>query len=131
MGNELFGIDIAGIVAEEIGPGLLDVVFTNYQLGNRTAGDLSAGRAKTPTSYSCKGFWESYPTRLIDGEIILQTDRRAVLIGDTMPAGVIPKEGTQITIEGKTLAVVRLESRDPAAAVYVFQCRDRRGPDGQ
>ena len=54
-------------------------------------------------------------------------DRRAVLIGDTIPAGGHPEVDDAITIEGQTLYMVKLESRDPAAAVYVYQCRDR-GP---
>lgn len=131
MGNELFGVDIAGIVADTLGEGLLDVVVTRYAEGARDANNLTGGRPKTPTTVEgIKGFWDDFTGTPPPGIELEVGDRKAVLIGDTIPAGGQPLKNDAITIEGVTLYMVQLASRDPAAAVYVYQCRDRRGPDG-
>lgn len=135
-GNELFGIDIAGIVADAIGDGLPDVTIVTTTWGARNPSDLSAGLSGTPmTITGVKGFWEDYSPNQVDGTNILLNDRKAVLIGDTLPAGYVPGQGDEITVHEDlgdvTLSVVKLQSRDPAAATYVVQCGDRSGPDGQ
>lgn len=133
MGNDLFGIDIAGIVADNIGPGLLDVRITRTPRGARQAGDLTGGKvAEGPDSWDCKGFWEDFTATPPPGVELELNDRKAVLIGDTIPAAALPlRVNDAITIEGLTLFMVKQLSRDPAAAVYVLLCRDRAGPDGQ
>ena len=130
MGNPLFGVDIAGIVADVIGPAVLDVTITRYVRGARDPNNLTAGVALTPVTFACKGFWEDYSGLAPPGVTVEENDRKAVLIGDTIPDGGIPQRNDEITIEGATLFVAKLQSRDPAAAVYVFQCGDRRGSDG-
>jgi hypothetical protein len=124
-------MDIAGIVADVIAPGLLDVTLTTYAIGARTPGQLSAGQARVPSVHlGTKGIWEDISPALIDGTQIMVNDRLAMLIGNTIPAGVKLKANDQITIEGISLYVIRLISRDPAAATYRYLCRDRKGPDG-
>lgn len=131
MGNPLFGIDIAGIVAENIGPGVHEVTLAiKPASGTRDPANLSAGIDRTPEIKTCRGFWEDFTPGQI-GDQVLATDRKAVLIGDTVPAGVTLKKGDEITIEGQTLMFWRWHSRDPAGAVLTAQCRDQRGPDGQ
>jgi hypothetical protein len=132
VGNKLFGVDISGLVAKHIAPGLLDVTLTTWALGNRTAGKLAEGRARVPTVHDrgIKGMWEDISPALVDGQQILVGDRIGFLIGDTIPAGVVLKTNDQITIEGLSLYVIRLLRRDPAAATYRYLCRDRKGPDG-
>lgn len=129
MGNGLFsvdGVDIAGLVAEHIGPRVLDATLTIFDQGARDPAKLTGGKARTPRPpQKCKGFWRSYSTRAIDGQIILTGDRRAVLIGDTNAAAIAAlKPRDLIAMEGVTYAIVRLEKRDPAAATWTFQCRD-------
>ncbi len=133
MGNALFGIDIAGFVADAIGPQLLDATLIVYTSGARDPQNLTAGPQRSANQYTCKGFWEDYSSFLVTTRPengIEASDRKAVLIGDTIPAGVELKEGDQIEIEGFALSFLRWESRDPAGAVYVAHCRDQRGSDG-
>jgi hypothetical protein len=125
MGNKLFGVNISGLVAKHIGPGLLPAVITVITTGSRTS--LTGGRSKVPTTYTARGIWEDVDPSKVDGEQILATDRVAMLIGDTIQGGVIAKLDDRITIEGITLNVVRLLNRDPAAATYRYLCRDRAG----
>jgi hypothetical protein len=134
MGNELFGIDLAGILADALGDGLLDVTITRYVYGERDPNALTRGRSRTPVIFECKGFWEDYADDAPPGITVEVGDRKAVLLGDTIPAGGIPQKNDMITVHEEagdsSLYVWLLQSRDPAAAVYVFQCRDRQGPDG-
>jgi hypothetical protein len=131
MGNELFGVDIAGIIADNLGPGLLDVTVTRYTRSAREAGNLTGGRAKTPATVTgIKGMWASLPKDPPAGVVFELNDRVAFLIGDTIPAGGQPLRNDAIEIEGLTLYMVQLIARDPAAATYSYLCRDRRGPDG-
>jgi hypothetical protein len=130
MGSELFGTDIAGIIADTIGEGLLDVVVTRQAEGTRNPGSLTGGKPRTPTEFEgIKGFWEDFTGLPPPGIVLEIGDRKAVLIGDTIPAGGHPLKDDAITIEGETLYVGRLLSRDPAAAVYVYLCHDRAGAD--
>lgn len=131
MGNRLFGVDIAGIVAKNIGPGLLPVTITRVTEGVRQPGNLSGGREATSAQITgTRGIWEDLPRNPPPGIEFELNDRIAMLIGNTIPAGFIPQRGDAIEIEGITLTVVQLLSRDPAAASYRYLCRDHVGPDG-
>lgn len=128
MGNPIMGVDIAGIVAEVFGGQLADVTITRRTRGARNPAALTAGRPVVPEVVEgITGFWDDYTGLPPAGIELKLGDRRAVLIGDTIPVGGHPEVDDAITIEGETLYMVKLESRDPAAAVYVYQCRDR-GP---
>lgn len=132
MGNELFGIDIAGIVADQIGPGVLDVLLTEPVRGARDFSNLTGGRAPLPAAtFKARGFWEDFTGTPPPGVTILPDDRKAVILGDTIEAGAVPERGWHVTIEGVKLVIVKKLNRDPAAAVYTFQCRDRLGPGAQ
>jgi hypothetical protein len=131
MGNKLFGVDVAGIVARNVGPGVLPVALSEPRYGARIAGNLTGGRPQiAPLSHGARGFWEDFTGDPPPGVEVLANDRKAVILGDSLPAGVVPERGWDVTIEGVTLGIVKLLNRDPAAAVYVYQCRDRQGPDG-
>lgn len=129
MGNELFGVDIAGIVADNVGPAVLPVSLSKPVRGARQPGNLTGGlEPQEPVVYTAQGFYDDITgTPPPDFKV---NDRKAVIIGDTLPAGVVPEKDWEITIEGITLTIERLLSRDPAAAVYAYLCRDRAGPDG-
>lgn len=130
MGNKLFGVDIAGLVARHVGPGLLDATIEREQQGTeRQAGNLTGGLIKAaPASWGCKGFWEDFTGQPPPGVLIEANDRKAVLIGDSIPDAALPlKLDDKITIEGTSLFMVKVLNRDPAAAVYTLLCRDRRG----
>lgn len=134
MGNELFGVDIAGIIADALGDGLPDVTIERYTRGEREPGNLTGGRVKgTPETIQCKGFWDDFTGTPPPGVEVQLKDRKLVLIGDTIPAGGHPRRNDACTVHEDAgdvmLYCVGPVSRDPAAAVYVYQCRDRRGDE--
>lgn len=128
MGNKLFGVDIAKLVAQNIGPGVLDATLTKVSAGTRTSGSLTAGTNPTTTDYACKGFLDSQAVRFINGTLVREGSKVVVLIGDTISGGTIaPAPGDRITIEG-TEYVIPTDGtidRDPAAATYVCEVRPR------
>lgn len=130
MGNKLFGVNISGIVKNAIAPGLLAVVITRDTYGARDDNNLTGGQAKTgATVKGIRGIWEDLPRSPPPGVEFEQNDRIALLIGDTIPAGGLPRKNDTITIEGLSLYMVQLLNRDPAAASYRYLCRDRKAPE--
>lgn len=128
MGNALFGVDVAGLVARHIGPGVLPVVLSEPRSAARDPAKLTGGRVPLdPILHDARGFWEDFTGK--PPPDVLVTDRKGIVLGDTLPAGVVPDSGWSMTCEGVTLRIVRRLSRDPAAAVYAFVCRDAAGPD--
>lgn len=136
MGNEIFGVDLAGTLADALGDGLPDVTITREALGDRDPDDLTGGPvAGDPLTFSAKGFWEDFTGLPPPGVTIELDDRKLVIIGDTADNGCLPlRRNDAVTVHEDvgdlTLYVVGPIRRDPAAAVFEYQCRDRRGPDG-
>lgn len=118
----LFGVDIAGVIAQAMGPGLLAATLIKVFPGTRTSGNLAGGTNASTLSYPARGFTESYRASQIDGDLVRRGDRKVVLLGATIPGRVVPEAGDRLTIEGRTFSVVRVE-RDPAAATYTLQVR--------
>jgi hypothetical protein len=88
MGNPLFGVDIAGIIADALGDGLLDVTSPATTRATRDANNLTGGKPKDARDgHGIKGFWEDFTGQPPPGVEIELGDRKAVLIGDTIPAG--------------------------------------------
>jgi hypothetical protein len=134
MGNVLFGVDVAGLIADALGGGLPVATITRAVPGARDPGDLSAGRAAVTESRTCSGFFDDVVAAGVPpGVEVEETDRRLCLLGDTIPPGWVPRRNDAVTVREDagdlTLYVVQALGRDPAAAVYTFLCRDRRGPD--
>ncbi len=134
MGNTLFDTDIAGIIADVMADALLAVTIVRDSPGARTPGNLTGGRPTTQAEVNCVGFWDDIrPGSIKPGVEVELADRALVLIGDTVPEGGLPRRNDRCTVHEDggdvTLYCVEPLSRDPAAAVYTFLCRDRRGPD--
>lgn len=123
---DLFGLDIAGIVASAIDSagGLLAVTLTKMTPGTRNPLDPTAGTNPTSTPYTCEGVISDYANRQIDGTLVKTGDRQVLILGATLPAGIVPGPNDHVTIEGLPYDVVRV-TRDPAAAAYTLQVRGR------
>jgi hypothetical protein len=132
MGSLLFGVDIAGIIADATAGQLFPVTVTRHTEGERDPDDLTGGTPRVPATVTgINGFWEDFTRDPPPGVEVELGDRKAVLIGDSIPEGGHPRRNDGITIEGQTLYVVQLINRDPASATYTYLCRDRSGSDGE
>lgn len=119
----LFGVDVAGILAAELGPGMVAATLTVVTPGTRTANDLAAGTNATTAAHACRGIIADYATREVDGTLIKMGDRKVTLLAKTIAAGsVVPKPNDKVTIEGVEYRIIRVE-RDAAASHYDCQVR--------
>ena len=121
MGNPLFGVNISKLVADNIGPGVLDATLTVFTPGTRSE-DPTAGRQPTSTDHACKGFIDSKSRENSGGTLVKDGDVVIVLLGDTIDGGeTAPRVNDQVLIEGDTYRISALD-RDPAAATYTLLC---------
>lgn len=117
---KLFGIDIAGIVAKEIGPGLLDTTIHKIVWGARVSG--GAGLTVTESDITCKGVFSFFDVKEWDSTLVEENDRLVLIMTETMSEVTEPVPGWAVTIEGTRYTIVRVR-RDPAAATYSMQVR--------
>ena len=124
MGNRLFGVDISGIIAREVGSGVLDATLSAITLGTRTATNLTGGTQPTSTPHTCKGFIDQQRRDRVGGTLIEDGDVVIVLLGDTINSGnTAPQIDDEVTIEG-TIYLVKALGRDPAKAAYELLCTE-------
>lgn len=127
MGNELFGVDIAGLIHQHISPGVNRVVLRQFT-NQKRAGILEPPIPR-PSDNECRGFIEHFADDKIDNQNILRDDRIVTIIGDSLPDGVIPKTDDRVTVyedgvaEPPVYRVLDLIDRDPAAATYQIHAR--------
>lgn len=122
MGNKLFNQDIAGQIFSNLGPILPVMRLLKTVPGTRDASDPSAGNSPTTRPYACRGILDSYRTSQINQTIVMQGDRIIMILGDSLPAGIVPEPNDGIDAEGSEFTVVAVE-RDPDAATYMCQVR--------
>lgn len=120
---DLFGLDIAGLVADSIAsagdvrPGTL----AHKVAGTRGSGDnVLAGTNPTTTTHSFRGFVETRTPRraesLVENPIAVVS-----ILGATVSPMVEPDVGDVATIDGDAYTLVELLSADPARALYEFR----------
>lgn len=118
MGNKLFGTDISGLVAKNIGPGVNAATLHVVTPGTRSTTDPTAGTAPTTVNVACKGFLDKLRQSHYQNTLVKVGDQLVVLVGDTISGGtVVPKAGDKVTILGGTYEVIHVDT-DPAKAVY-------------
>lgn len=122
MGNKLFGKDIAGKLNQKLGPLLLPFTLLKVASGARNPAAPSNGATLTETPHACRGILDSYRDGQYDDTIIKRGDRKALILGDSLPTGVIPQPSDKLVAEGREYNVVGVD-RDPDAATYTLQVR--------
>ena len=128
MSFDLFGIDIAAIIGENMTED--DLLSANLYQRTEGSGEEVDGEidytAPPGNSFSnaipCHGFTESVTIK-DTREQILSNDRKITIIGDSLPAGVVPTQGDKINIESTDFKILSLLERDPAGAVYTVHAR--------
>ena len=122
-GNNLFGVDIAGLINQHVSVGVLDLTLRRFT--NQPRGDILDAPISVPTNYSGKGFIEMFANDLdsVNGNQIQEGDRQIILIGNSIEGGAIPKRHDEVDIEGDTYKVLSLIDRDPDKATYTVHAR--------
>ena len=116
----IFNAGIAGIVNKELGPLLFKQKLIKYS-SNR---DLSnpTKRNSTATEYPCKGFIDAFEDRWMSGDTIRLAKHRIVILGASLPDGIVPEPSDEIVAEGTTYTIVdNGVDRDPAGATFSCQ----------
>lgn len=118
-----FGVDIAKEVNDALGPGIPEITLIVRVVGTVDSTDLADGAPITETPHTCKGFFDSYDSRRFGSTAIQQGTRVIVILGDSLPTGVVPKTEDRVTAEGSTYHLTGPVVRDPAGATYVIEAR--------
>jgi hypothetical protein len=126
MGTELFkgfGVSVSAEVLKGLGPGIPQVTLKTRRAGTPDPDDLSAGAPITEQQYRCKGFLDTYDQRRFGSSEIAQGTRVIVILGDSLPASVVPVTEDRIVAEGSTFVLTGPVVRDPAGATYTCGVR--------
>ncbi|NUB12302.1 hypothetical protein GAY28_05960 [Azospirillum brasilense] len=80
-------------------------------------------------THPCKGLVTGYSDHVIAGGIVRATDKRAIILGATLPEGVRPRPGDRITTPEGIISIVPAGTAgappvqsDPAGAAYECRC---------
>ncbi len=118
----IFGADIAGAILDGLGGLVFDQTLTKTT--SIKDPDNSTRQIKSTVPYPCKGFLDDYSKENNRNGATRVTDVKAVILGASLPAGVVPAPGDTITAEGRILTIVEEGVvRDPAGATYECQAR--------
>ncbi len=119
---KLFGIDIAALVNKELAGagGVLDGKLTKTAPSSRTSGSLTGGTNPKETTHDFKGFMEKVSESRFAGQLQTVDGEVMSILGASLPTGIEPEVNDKATLEGKEYELVKLLSRDPAAALFQF-----------
>lgn len=120
---DLFGLDIAGLVADGISGagGLVPGVITTQVTAARDPLDPTAERAKTPSVHTFDGFVERLTSMRRSGSSVFEAGEYVSILGASLEPAMVPGPGDVIQIEDFTYTVEALADRDPAGALYVLK----------
>lgn len=119
---DIFGVDLAGLILEHLGPQVFAQVLTKSVRGEDPAN--STKTITVDTDYPCRGFIDEFKDEWVNGTTVKVNDRKIVILGASLPIGVVPEPGDKILAEGKSWTIVKEGvKRDPAAATYECQSK--------
>jgi hypothetical protein len=120
--DSLFGLDIAGILADELAAAgnVRQGTLIKTSPGTRTPGDLTSGTNPGAISYSFWGLAERRAKRR-DGQVGASRMPVVTLLGDTIKPVAIPEVNDTVVLDSEIYTLVRLLARDPVGATYEFE----------
>lgn len=131
MSRDIFsvdGVDVAKLVADNLGPRLLPATLVVDVDAARDPDEPTRTLTSTPREHACRGMLEERADRELPGENrVLVGGLRVLLLGATLPAGVEPRPGNRIKIEGREFEIGGPDAidRDPASATYTCRVTER------
>lgn len=88
--------------------------------GGYTAGDIAAGKTRTPTDYPCHVVPSDEDHVKIGGTAVESTDLVYVMPGQLITGGVAPTADAKLIIDGTTYSIVSFENKGSGAAYLVL-----------
>lgn len=120
--SQLPGI-IDGALTQALGDGVLpaSLIKPGGRVSNGRGGWTDNG---SPQEHACRGLLTNYSdfVRNASAGAITIRDRKALIMGASLPAGVVPSEGDKLQIGGASWTILSV-ARDPAAATYKLHLR--------
>jgi hypothetical protein len=93
-----FGVDVAGILAAELGPGMDAATLTVVTAGVRDPDNLSAGTNATEIDYECRGQVTDDAAEQFDATLVQKDDRVVTILLKTLGGGTVkPKPNDKVT----------------------------------
>lgn len=126
MSQDLFknlGVNIAKEVQAALGASLLPATLISRTVAEPSATNLTGAPQVSESSNSCRAFLDTYDSRRFGETTIAQGTRVVVILGASLPTGVVPKPEDRVTIEGDTFVLTGPVVRDPASATYTCEIR--------
>lgn len=124
--TKLFGLNIAKIVNDSItsAGGVLSGTLAKQTPGTRTPGSLTSGTNPSEATYAFKGFVETQARRRTGSEV--ESGFAVVtILGASVESSAVPEVNDVVSFDGDATewTLLKLLSRDPAAAVYEFSAQ--------
>lgn len=118
---DLFGTDIAGVIATAFKGKLVPGTLTKRASGTRTPGQLTGGTNPDTTAHAFEGFIEDKTEVRRGGTLVARGGKFVTVLAASINPAAEPETGDAINIEGVGYEIVEIAGRDPAGAV--FECR--------
>ena len=113
---ELFGIDLAGIINDALGPLVLEGTLSTVE-HRRDSECLSGGWSKKIVRHGCRGFIDTKISMREGDALPAMGSGKVLILGASLPEGVVPDVSDLVEFEGITFTIKSIK-RDPAAATY-------------
>ena len=124
---DLFGLDIQGLIADSIADagGLESGTLNKITHGPRTASNLTAGRAQTPTAITFSGILEDVSEKdRQENTVVEENDKRITIItGSMSPEKIEAEVGWTVVMRSRTWTVIGVGPVDPAEATQTLFVR--------
>ena len=119
---DIFRAGIAAEIAKALGPLVFDQTLTKAAKSRDPADSTKV--ITVETNHACKGFIDVFTDKWVNGTTVKIDDHKIVILGASLPTGIVPEPGDKITAEGKVYVIVKDGvTRDPAGATYECQSR--------
>lgn len=117
---DLFGIDIAGLVAQAFDGQLREGVLVRSTPGVRDPNDPTVSTLPRETRHAFDGFVAQRSIRR-DDTLIVETVAVMTILGGSLDPPVEPQPNDRAELDSITYELVRLLRSDPAGAAYEFE----------
>ena len=117
---DLFGLDIAQLVADALDGQLRNGTLTRVIPGERDAANPTARTDATVSTFNFQGFHSIRQIRRA-GELIPETVAVLTIIGNSVSPRTVPRVNDRAQLDGLQVELVQLIQRDPAEAIYEFR----------